>query len=119
MSISLSEQCTPGHEGYAVPDTIDANWQVIPVEQPAIDVAKDMVSKGDGPVSFGIFGPQQGLPHAIRQLLVTRDGNLWIGSIRGLTKYNGHSFSHYFFLKTPQTISCLFEDRGGQIWVTT
>jgi ligand-binding sensor domain-containing protein/signal transduction histidine kinase len=50
---------------------------------------------------------------------------MWIGTVNGLNKYDGHSFRHYF--KKPfdssglqsNVIKALAEDRHGVIWVGT
>lgn len=53
-----------------------------------------------------------------------RFGNIWIGTFRGLNKYNGHEFHQYF--TSPDSTSLndnqvrsLFCDSQGQLWVGT
>src|SRR5471030_2847034 len=46
--------------------------------------------------SFIYYGVEQGLSQSKVQAITQDDyGNLWIGTLSGLTKYNGHEFTTY------------------------
>ena len=46
--------------------------------------------------SFMNYGMEQGLSHAqVQSIIQDNDGNLWIGTISGLIKYNGREFKTY------------------------
>src|SRR6185369_9577004 len=74
---------------------------------------------------FETFGEDLGLlqTDVILAILRTRDGYLWIGTERGLTRFDGVRFVSYRASNTPafanNLIHCLFEDRDGQIWIGT
>lgn len=74
---------------------------------------------------FETFGEDLGLlqTDVILAILRTRDGYLWIGTERGLTRFDGVRFVSYRASNTPafanNLIHCLFEDGDGQIWIGT
>jgi signal transduction histidine kinase/ligand-binding sensor domain-containing protein/CheY-like chemotaxis protein/HPt (histidine-containing phosphotransfer) domain-containing protein len=74
---------------------------------------------------FEKFGEDLGLlqTDVILAILRTRDGYLWIGTERGLTRFDGVRFVSYRASNTPafanNLIHCLFESRDGQIWIGT
>jgi ligand-binding sensor domain-containing protein len=52
---------------------------------------------------------------SIFQLLVARDGTLWIATDKGLASWNGRAFTHYPQLD-GQFVFALLEDEPGTIW---
>lgn len=74
---------------------------------------------------FDTFGEELGLlqTDVILAILRTRDGYLWIGTERGLTRFDGVRFVSYRASNTPafanNLIHCLFEDHEGRIWIGT
>jgi signal transduction histidine kinase/ligand-binding sensor domain-containing protein len=54
----------------------------------------------------------------IRNLLVARDGRLWIGTLEGLASWKDGKLTQYPEL-TGQAVSALLEDREGSVWVGT
>lgn len=47
-------------------------------------------------ISFTHFDTEDGLPQAqVQTILQDGDGNLWMGTMSGLSKYNGRTFSNY------------------------
>ena len=54
----------------------------------------------------------------IRRLLVSRDGTLWIGSIKGLAGWKDGKLTQYDELG-GQAINALLEDHEGMVWVGT
>ncbi|HEX5960614.1 MAG TPA: EAL domain-containing protein [Rhodanobacteraceae bacterium] len=62
----------------------------------------------------------------VASLLVTRDGQIWIGSLTGLNRLrhidaNGAEFQRYGLDDglPDNTIDCMLEDAGGHIWFST
>jgi signal transduction histidine kinase/ligand-binding sensor domain-containing protein len=63
----------------------------------------------------------------IRTILPDRTGNLWIGTYRGLMRYNLYSGEFIEFLNDPQDslsindsrIWALYEDRNSNLWIGT
>ena len=65
------------------------------------------------------FGIEEGLPQSsIYSMLQDKDGNIWIGTMNGVSKYNGLSFETYNkkdgLVENRITSSCL--DKNGNIW---
>lgn len=69
--------------------------------------------------NFSQFGVESGLPQSLIQTLVQdKDGNLWIGTMGGVSKYNGIEFVNYSKqdgLAEDRVTSCLL-DKKGNIW---
>ncbi len=61
----------------------------------------------------------------IHALLETRDGYLWIGTNRGLTRFDGVRFTDFLGARTPgmskgsTAIGALWEDSRGDVWAGT
>jgi signal transduction histidine kinase/ligand-binding sensor domain-containing protein/CheY-like chemotaxis protein len=74
---------------------------------------------------FDTFGEELGLlqTDVILAILRTRDGYLWIGTERGLTRFDGVRFVSFRASNTAafanNLIHCLFEDHEGRIWIGT
>jgi ligand-binding sensor domain-containing protein/serine phosphatase RsbU (regulator of sigma subunit) len=69
--------------------------------------------------SFIYYGVEQGLSQSQVQCITQdNDGNLWVGTLSGLTKYNGHEFKVYSrkdsLAEDWVTSSC--KDKKGNIW---
>lgn len=65
-----------------------------------------------------------GLPDKqIQSLLQTRDGHLWIGTRRGLARFDGLKFTVFDHLNTPEmpddNCKSLAEDLEGNLWIAT
>jgi len=70
--------------------------------------------------SFISYGMEQGLvQNQVQSITQDNDGNLWIGTIAGLSKYNGTQWYNY----TKNTdlaedwITCTYKDKDGNIWL--
>ncbi|MDB6025711.1 MAG: putative two-component system sensor kinase [Verrucomicrobiales bacterium] len=68
-----------------------------------------------------VWQSDQGLPHdSVQALVQTRDGYLWIGTRRGVERFDG---THFVKLEMPgatrENISSLREDRNGNLWIGT
>ena len=72
------------------------------------------------PLSFFVsLGTEQGLVQSQVQSLTQDDqGNLWIGTIAGITKYNGTSFDNYTKKDglAEDWITTSYKDKEGNIW---
>ena len=69
--------------------------------------------------NFLHFGVEQGLPQSSARCLVQdKNGNLWIGTMSGVSKYNGLGFTTYSKkdgLAEDRVTAC-FLDHNGNIW---
>jgi ligand-binding sensor domain-containing protein len=75
---------------------------------------------------FEHLGLEEGLSHNnINTILQDRKGFIWIGTVDGLNKYDGYTFTKYKFDPLdPNSLSqnfiyTLFEDNQGSIWMGT
>ena len=68
------------------------------------------------------YGIEEGLiDDKVNDLLLDRDGNLWIATQGGLVRFDGHTF-HTFTTEDglpSNCIRCLFEDSRGHLWLST
>jgi PAS domain S-box-containing protein len=67
---------------------------------------------------------EDGLPHnAIRQIFQTRDGYLWVGTLQGLARFDGLTFTVFTQHNTPSfpnnQITSFAETRDGSLWIGT
>src|ERR1051326_6000775 len=65
------------------------------------------------------FGIEEGLPQSsIYTMLQDKDGNIWVGTMSGVSKYNGLNFENFNkkdgLAENRVTASCL--DKDGNIW---
>lgn len=70
--------------------------------------------------SFIYYGVEQGLSQSQVQGITQDDnGNLWIGTLSGLTKYNGREFKTYSRKDSlaEDWITAVFKDKKGNIWL--
>jgi ligand-binding sensor domain-containing protein/serine phosphatase RsbU (regulator of sigma subunit) len=69
--------------------------------------------------SFISYGMEQGLvQNQVQSITQDNEGNLWVGTIAGLSKYNGTTWQN--FTKNTNLaedwITCSYKDRDGNIW---
>jgi ligand-binding sensor domain-containing protein/serine phosphatase RsbU (regulator of sigma subunit) len=70
--------------------------------------------------SFIYYGVEQGLSQSQVQCITQDDnGNLWIGTLSGLTKYNGREFKVYSRTDSlaEDWVTSLCKDKKGNIWL--
>jgi PAS domain S-box-containing protein len=71
-----------------------------------------------------VWGAEQGLTQKdIWSVVQTRDGYIWIGTMEGLLRFDGVSFTLFDRRNTPELkqsyVQILFEDREGNLWIGT
>ncbi len=70
-------------------------------------------------VNLNQFGIEEGLPQSsINTMLQDKDGSIWVGTMNGISKYNGLNFENFSkkngLAENRVTSSCL--DKKGNIW---
>ena len=75
-------------------------------------------------VDEGETDPQLGLPQgSVTAMTQARDGYLWLGTDRGLVRFDGIRFKTFDDNNTPglksSQIRCLFEDSHDNLWIGT
>ena len=61
---------------------------------------------------------------SVNDIFQDSEGYMWIGTLNGLNKYDGYTFTHYYHTNDPNSLSnnnilCITEDNHGYIWVGT
>ena len=74
--------------------------------------------------SVANWGPEQGLrSSAVISLLQSADGYLWLGTVKGLIRFDGVHFTPFQSEDAPwlnnSTVVRLFEDRRQRLWIGT
>ena len=68
------------------------------------------------------YGAEDGLiDHRVNDLLLDRDGNLWVATRGGLCRFDGSTFQTFTTEDglPNNRIRCLFEDLKGHLWIGT
>ena len=78
----------------------------------------------DSPFAVDVWSTDDGLPqNTVVAITQTRDGYLWLGTLNGLVRFDGNSFTKFNVNNTPglpgNGIIFLFEDRRTNLWVVT
>jgi len=79
---------------------------------------------GEVPFLVDVWGTEDGLPQSsVIALAQTRDGYLWLGTLNGLVRFDGKSFTRFNVNNTPglpdNRIVFLFEDSHQALWIGT
>ena len=89
-------------------------------------LATARVAAQNQPVKFEHITPEHGLSNSqILCILQDRQGFMWFGTLDGLNKYDGYSFTVYKHdpanpkSLSDNSISSLCEDRSGVLWIGT
>jgi signal transduction histidine kinase/ligand-binding sensor domain-containing protein len=82
------------------------------------------VAAGELPFSVDVWGTGDGLPQSsVIALAPAHDGYLWLGTLNGLVRFDGKSFTRFNVNNTPglpgNRIVFLFEDSRHILWVGT
>jgi ligand-binding sensor domain-containing protein/signal transduction histidine kinase len=82
------------------------------------------VRAADTPFIVDVWGTEDGLPQSsVIALAQTRDGYLWLGTLNGLVRFDGNSFTRFNVNNTPglpnNVIVFIFEDSQQTLWVGT
>ena len=82
------------------------------------------VAAGDLPFIVDVWNTEDGLPQSsVIALTQTHDGYLWLGTLNGLVRFDGKTFTRFNVNNTPglpsNRIVFLFEDSQKILWVGT
>ena len=78
----------------------------------------------ESPFIVDVWGTADGLPQSsVIALAPTHDGYLWLGTLNGLVRFDGHAFTCFNVNNTPglpdNRIVFLFEDHRQNLWIGT
>ena len=81
-----------------------------------------LLSKANAQVAFDIthLDSSVGLSGgSVTSIVQDKQGFIWIGTKRGLNRYDGHTFTTFETGLASKDISCLLADNKGDIWIGT
>lgn len=86
--------------------------------------AVSTVLRPGSPYTIDVWDTEDGLPqNSVIAMVQTGDGYLWLGTLNGLTRFDGRRFTVFDGGNTPELRSSrivkLFEDSGTNLWVGT
>ncbi|MBD80804.1 MAG: hypothetical protein CL840_17950 [Crocinitomicaceae bacterium] len=70
-------------------------------------------------INFVQYGVEHGLPQSqVNSLVQSNDGRLWIGTVSGLSSYDGINFTNYYKKDSlaENRITTSFKDSEGHLW---
>ncbi len=78
----------------------------------------------ESPFTVDVWATAEGLPQkSVIALTQTHDGYLWLGTVNGLARFDGNSFTPFNVNNTPglprNVVIFLFEDSRRNLWVGT
>lgn len=81
----------------------------------------DLALKNKSRISIQKWNEENGLPsNDISDLLISKQGFLWIGTEFGLARFDGAEIKNYNLLNTPEIkankVLDLYEDKNGSLW---
>jgi len=90
----------------------------------ALTLALGQRAAADSPFTVDVWNTEDGLPQSsVIALTQTRDGYLWLGTLNGLVRFDGHSLTPFNVNNTPglpgNGIVFLFEDSRTNLWAGT
>src|SRR5579872_5649949 len=94
-------------------------WLLLPAAVPAHASTNAVLQ-----YSSRTWQTDEGLPqNAVQAVTKTRDGYLWVGTLRGLARFDGVRFTVFDPQNTPAlkgaTITALYPGRDGSLWIGT
>lgn len=110
---------TPGENGIPLPRVLPAKEHPIAVTISPPTPAAPFAARPKTSGEFRNLDVAQGLASSfILGLVEDRRGQIWIGSMEGLIRYDGGSFRQFRSEQANlhKVISCMLEDRAGQLW---
>jgi ligand-binding sensor domain-containing protein/signal transduction histidine kinase len=126
LSLKISKMITTtrhiGAGEYKIPSVVQFNESKKMVGFPVRVQVKEPLYKEINPGSFFYYNTTQGLLHdQIRALAQDSIGNIWIGTDRGLSRYDGKDLYHFTENQglVNELINVLFIDSKQNIWIST
>ncbi len=98
-----------------------AFWLVLP---PALPLPVHALTNAVVQYGSRTWQTDEGLPqNAVQAIAQTRDGYLWVGTIRGLARFDGVRFTVFDPQNTPAlkhaSVTALCQSRNGSLWIGT
>ncbi len=116
------EVITPGQDTFLLPEKKEAIIRPFTAELPEIVNVRDVSLRDPNPYNFSSLSKLQGLNHnQVTCLLQDRNGNLWIGTLGGVSRYDGKSFTNFTEKSglSNNKVYSILEDKSGNLWFGT
>lgn len=92
---------------------------------PSRDAEEADANETSAPLNMIRFGPEQGLSRSVNDLVIDRQGFVWIATVDGLARYDGSGFKRWrhnpkrkYSLPSNNAMS-IYADSQNRIWVST
>jgi len=108
-----------GTDTFTLPKMVRAIDKPFLAKQPKPMAALPFRRKDDVICNIQYLDVDQGMiSSAVWSMLKDKNGNLWFGTVNGLSRYNGKSFTHYAEEEGLKNnfITSIIEDKSGNIW---
>ena len=113
--------CTPGENGYSLPEIVPAIDSTVPAGLPEIVQVKDIQIKDNNSGSFTHLNTLNGLlSNLVTSIISDRAGNIWAACLEGgLSKYDGRSMTNYTSAQglPDETFASMLVDGKGNLWL--
>ena len=92
---------------------------------PARDAEEANADEKPAPLNMIRFGPEQGLSRSVNDLVIDRQGFVWIATVDGLARYDGSHFKYWRHDAKQKNslpannVMAIFADSQDRIWVAT
>ncbi|MBI3133959.1 MAG: SpoIIE family protein phosphatase [Bacteroidetes bacterium] len=116
------EITTPGEDTFDLPVTETYEPKIVLLQASVPTAVSPLRRKENARVDIQYLNTESGLPSSyITALLFTRDGIMWLGTQKGLCRFDGKFVTSYTSENglPDEMISRLFEDSKGNIWIGT
>src|ERR1017187_10802834 len=104
--------------------TLQIAWLLLCGAGSVFSAVADTTNQSAAPFIVDSWSNEEGLPQSsVISVIQTRDGYLWLGTLRGLVRFDGIHFTVFDENNTPgldsSRIVFLFEDSRGNLWIGT
>lgn len=113
---------TPGKDGIPLPETVPARGKRTLAGQPEPVPALAPRFKEAAKYDIRYLDVDQGMISSyVNSMLQDRQGNLWFGTLDGVSRYDGHTFTHYTTREglVNNFVWSMMEDSRGHLWFGT
>ena len=102
--------------------TLQIAWLLLCGAGSILPAFADTANPSTVPFIVDSWSNEEGLPQSsVISVIQTRDGYLWLGTLRGLVRFDGIHFTVFDESNTPgldsSRIVFLFEDSRGNLWI--
>ena len=112
--------CIPGQGTFSLPRAVPVSENHVVAGSPEVIIAKEAYSMENNTQIFSSFGKLQGLKtNTIYSIAQDHNGNIWLGTTGGITRYDGYSFAHYTHMQglRKNNVRSILVDKSNNLWI--